>query len=180
MKEAIDASLDHLRPWLPWVAGEPQDVAAKVELLRGFRGKFDLGQNYVYGIFDLGESLVIGGTGLHRRVGPDAFEIGYWIRGDHINRGLATEVAAALTKVAFEIYEVHRVEIHCDPQNVCSAAVPRKLGYTHEATLRRRGRRADGSYRDTMVWTLFRDDYPQSRAAGAAIEAFDVVENRIL
>ena len=55
---------------------------------------------------------------------------------DHINQGLAPETAAALTKVAFEVNEVNRVEIQCDPNNMRSAAVPRKLGFVHEATLR--------------------------------------------
>jgi hypothetical protein len=34
LKEAIDASLDHLHPWLPWVENEPEPVAAKVQRLR--------------------------------------------------------------------------------------------------------------------------------------------------
>ena len=64
--------------------------------------------------------------------GPEALE------SYHDGQGLATEVSAALTRVAFEIDQVDRVEIHCEPQNVRSAAVPRKLGYQHEATLARR------------------------------------------
>jgi len=180
LKEAIDSSLDHLRPWMPWAENEPEDVSAKIDRIRRFRGRFDLGEEFVYGIFDLDETIVIGGTGLHRRVGPDAFEIGYWIRADQVNRGLATEVSAALTKVAFEIQGVNRVEIHCDPNNLRSAAVPRKLGYTHEATLRDRIRLPDGSYRDSMIWTLLRRDYPRSEAASANIEAFDVLDKRVL
>mgnify|MGYP006158626091 CR=1 FL=1 len=34
--------------------------------------------------------------------------------------------------------QIDRVEIHCDPANVRSASVPRKLGFRHEATLHRR------------------------------------------
>lgn len=37
---------------MPWAEQEPTDVEAKVQLLRGFRGKFDLGQDFTYGIFD--------------------------------------------------------------------------------------------------------------------------------
>ena len=54
LKEAIDSSLDHLRPWMPWARHEPQTLAEKVELLREFRGQFDLGANSVYAIFDSG------------------------------------------------------------------------------------------------------------------------------
>src|SRR5690625_3671858 len=96
LKEAIDVSIDHLRPWMPWVENEPEALSAKVERLRRFRGNFDLGVDFVYGIFDAGESRVIGGTGLHTRIGAGALEIGYWIRADEINRGFATEATAAL------------------------------------------------------------------------------------
>ncbi len=180
LKEAVDASLDHLKPWMPWAEQEPTDVEAKVQVLRGFRGKFDLGQDFTYGIFDADERQVIGGTGLHTRLGKGALEIGYWIRADHINRGLATEVAAALTRAAFQAYDVNRVEIHCDPQNVRSAAVPRKLGFTHEATLRQRVPGSGGQLRDEMIWTLLRSDYPESPAARCQIKAYDAIGGRII
>jgi RimJ/RimL family protein N-acetyltransferase len=181
IKAAIDASLDHLRPWMPWAAGEPQDLQAKIGLLRHFRGQFDLGRDFVYGVFRRDEGEVLGGTGLHARAGTrasdsrDSLEIGYWIHAAHINQGLATEAAAALTRVAFQVHQVDRVEIHCDPANLRSAAVPKKLGYVHEATLRRRTQTADGEHRDAMIWTLFAQAYPGSAAAAAEIEAFDAM-----
>lgn len=180
LKAAIDASLEHLRPWMPWAEQEPEDLAAKVERLRRWRGKFDLDHDFVYGVFDRDETTVLGGTGLHTRVGEGAREIGYWIHADHINQSLATEAAAALTRVAFEIDGVTRVEIHCDPRNVRSAAVPRKLGFVHEATLRQRKIGADGELRDTMIWTLLHREYGSSASADAEIEAFDATGQPIL
>jgi hypothetical protein len=47
LKEAVDSSIDHLLPWMPWAAGEPQTLDEKVRLLRRFRGQFDLGQDFV-------------------------------------------------------------------------------------------------------------------------------------
>ncbi len=181
VKEAIDASLDHLRPWMPWAAYEPEELQKKIERLRQFRAKFDLGEDFIYGIFNREETCVLGGTGLHTRIGPNAREIGYWIHKDYINQGLATEVSAALTKVAFEIDRLGRVEIHMAVDNARSAAVPRKLGYTCEATLRRRLLPTEGSgYRDEWIWTLFADEYPNSPAAAAQIEAFDAIGRRLL
>lgn len=179
-KRAIDASLEHLRPWMPWAADEPQDLSVKIERLRRWRGKFDLGQDFVYGVFSLDETEVRGSSGLHTRVGERAREIGYWIHVDHINKGLATEVAAALTKVAFEIDEVARVEIHCDPRNVRSAAVARKLGFVHEATLRHRTTDAQGEWKDSMIWTLLAEEYERSVAREAEIKAYDAADRRIL
>lgn len=173
MKEAIDASIEHLRPWMPWAHNEPTELEVKINLMRRFRGEFDLGQNFVYGIFNADESRVIGGTGLHPRLGPRALEIGYWIRVDAINQGYASESSAALTQVGFVVHGVDRMEIHCDVANVRSAAVPQKLGYGHEANLRRRVYNEAGVAHDTMVWTMFRDEYQGSPAAALHCEAFD-------
>jgi RimJ/RimL family protein N-acetyltransferase len=177
---AITESLDHLHPWMPWALQEPESVEAKAKRLRQFRSRFDADQDYFYGILDPDETEVLGGTGLHTRIGEGAREIGYWIHVRHVGRGYATEVAAALTRVAFEVDEVRRVEIHCAPENVPSAAVPRKLGYTHDATLRRRLPEPDGTLRDTMIWSLFREEYPGSPAAALEVAAFDALDQRIL
>ncbi len=181
LKEAVDSSLDHLRPWMPWARFEPQSLEEKVMLLRGFRGRFDLGQDFVYGAFSRDGSDVVGGTGLHTRVGEGALEIGYWIRASRIGEGLATELSAALTRVAFEVCEVDRVEIRVDPSNERSVAIPRKLGYREEARLRRRLPAGEnGELRDVLVFTLFRDGYSGSLSAVAPVEAFDAVGTRVL
>jgi RimJ/RimL family protein N-acetyltransferase len=180
LKAAIDASLEHLRPWMPWTEDEPEGLEAKIERLRSFRGAFDLSQDFTYGIFNLDEETVLGGTGLHARAGKDAREVGYWIHVDYINQGLATEVAAALTKVAFEIDEVARVEIHCDPRNVRSAAVPRKLGFVHEATLRQRTIGSNGEWRDSMIWSMVVEEYERAAPSRVEIEAYDAAGRRIL
>jgi len=179
LKAAIDQSLDHLKPWMPWAHGEPEELQKKIDLLRVFRGNFDLDKDYVYGIFNPEESAVLGGTGLHTRRGEDIREIGYWIHVDYINRGLATESSAALVKVAFEIDGVKRVEIHCDPENERSVAIPRKLGFSHETTLRE-AKESLGGLRDEMVWSLPREGYPDSPASKAEIEAFDVLGRRLV
>jgi RimJ/RimL family protein N-acetyltransferase len=179
IREAIAESREHLLPFMPWASDEPQSVEQKVELMRRFRGLFDRGEDYVYGIFDRDESRVVGGTGLHTRLKDNALEIGYWLHKDFINQGLVTESTAALTKVAFEIYHVERVEIHCAVENLASAAVPRKLGYVHEATRRRMGF-AYGKTCDSMIWTLFADEYPATPCAAAKIKAFDIIGKQLL
>jgi RimJ/RimL family protein N-acetyltransferase len=179
LQTAISQSLDHLRPWMPWADSEPEELQVKIERLRRFRGLFDLGQDFIYAIFNADETLVLGGTGLHTRIGADAREIGYWMHKDYLNQGLATEASAALTRVAFEIDRVQRVEIHCDPTNVRSAAVPRKLGFSHDGTLRRRVPFLEEVPRDSMIWSLFADEYPTSPASTADITAYDVVGRRL-
>jgi len=180
LKAAIDESLAELRPWMPWAKHEPGDLESKVQLLRKWRAAFDLNQDFVYGIFSPDEAQALGSTGLHTRAGEGALEIGYWVRTSQAGRGLATEASAALTKVAFEVHGVDRVQIHCDPANERSTSVARKLGFTHEATLRRRGVTSDSTRRDLMLWTMFRDEYSRSALPEAEVEAFDVMGRRLL
>lgn len=125
---AIVASLDHLRPWMAWIAKEPCTVEDRRGLIRRWRSEWEQGGDCVVGAFR--DDAVVGSAGLHRRVGPQALEIGYWIHADHIRRGYATEVAAALTSAAFELPDIERVEIHHDKANIASGGVPRRLGFS--------------------------------------------------
>jgi RimJ/RimL family protein N-acetyltransferase len=175
LTRAVEESLDHLRPWMPWIKGEPKSLEDRVAYMRSMRAEFDTDEQYVYGVFDRDEKKVLGGSGLHRRIGPRALEIGYWVHAAHVGQGLATELAAALTRVGFAVNEALRMEIHCDPANVRSAAVPRKLGYRHDATLRGHLVRDDGTLRDTMVWTMQAGELAASAAAAVETHAFDAL-----
>ena len=178
LKEAVDSSLDHLRPWMPWAHEDPQPLEAKVELLRGFRGRFDLGQDFVYGIFPADESEALGGTGLHSRRGEGVFEIGYWIRASRVGEGLGTEATAALTRVGFEVCAIDRIEIRVDPANEASLAIPRKLGFVEEGTLRGVLHGPDGSpgQNDSVVFALLRGEFERD----VELKAFDAVGEQVL
>jgi RimJ/RimL family protein N-acetyltransferase len=175
LKEAIDESIEHLRPWMPWAHQEPQTLDEKIALLRHFRGEFDLGTNYVYGIFARDGSRVVGGSGLHPRVGEGALEIGYWIRASEVGQGLTTEAVAALTQAGFAWCEVDRIEIRVDPENEPSLAIPRKLGYVEEGTLRRRQLPFvhGAPRRDLVVFSLLAEELAGSPAAGVDFVAYD-------
>ena len=126
---AIVANTEHLRPWMPWIALEPQTVDQRVELIARWEREWEQGGDVVLGVFLDGE--VVGSTGLHRRIGPDGLEIGYWIDRGHVGQGLATRVSRLLTTAAFAVPGIVVVEIPCDDANHASARVPRKLGFTY-------------------------------------------------
>ena len=128
LSAAILASVDHLRPWMPWAADEPIGAEARRALIEHWNDEWEAGGDLVVGIFLADE--VVGGSGLHRRRGPHGLEIGYWVHIDHTRSGYATEVAAALATTAFAVEAVDRVEIHHDKANVASAGVPRRLGFS--------------------------------------------------
>ena len=182
LKDAIDTSLDHLRAWMPWAHDEPQTLDDKVDLLRLFRGRFDAGEDFVYGVFSADESEAVGGSGLHTRAGEGAFEIGYWIRLSAVGRGLATEVVSALTLVAFAVCKVDRVEVRVDPENERSLRIPRRLGFVEEARLRRRlPARAPGRPRsDSLVFSMFEAEFEASAVAETAVAAYDAAGRKLI
>jgi RimJ/RimL family protein N-acetyltransferase len=153
-KQALDSSLVQLREWIPWALDEPSSLDVLEERLSRFHSDFVSGGDALYAILDPLEREVLGGVGLYRRVGQGAVEIGYWIRSDLTGRGLATRAAAELTDVARSLSDVSRVEIHCDPRNGASVAIPRKLGYRHRETRRDGSQWPDGNKRDLMIWEL--------------------------
>ncbi|MFI5776254.1 GNAT family N-acetyltransferase [Nocardia sp. NPDC051570] len=131
--EAITASFDHLRPW--W-----SDSLIELATLDGQRV---YGRNaehwpttsgdYRYGIFDHHDT-VLGGINLQDRLGSGAIELGYWCHVAHTGHGVITRAAAALTELALALPGIDRVEIHCDVNNLRSAAVPRRLGFRLDRT----------------------------------------------
>ena len=181
LKEAIDSSLDHLRPWMPWAQAEPQPLEQKVELLRTFRGEFDLGRNFGYGVFEPDESRVLGGAGLHPRGGLGSLEIGYWIRADAIGRGLATEVTAVLTRAGIEKCGLARVDIQVDPANERSLRIPRKLRFVEEGTLRSRlePHEPGGPRRDSVMFTMLADELAGSSCLEYAYRAYDALGSEL-
>ncbi len=174
LKNSVDESLEHLSPWMPWAKFEPQTIQEKVNLIRMFRGNFDLGKDYTYGIFNKREDVLIGGTGLHNRLDGNAREIGYWINVNHINKGYATESVRALLKVGFEIENLERIEIHCTTENIRSSKVPEKIGFTHEATLKKRIENDGSPNEDKMIWTIFKDEYLESGLSEFTVNAYDI------
>jgi RimJ/RimL family protein N-acetyltransferase len=125
---AVNASLEHLRLWMPWAAAEPLEPSLADFIARSVVG-FEGAQNFSYAAWDDATSSLVGGAGLHPRCGPGSIEIGYWVRDGWLHRGIATAVAGGLTSAALSMPGIEEVHIHCDEANVASAAVPRRLGF---------------------------------------------------
>jgi len=163
MAAATGAEAHHLRQWLEWAKQEPQSVAAKRQFIEESGLAYLRRESAVYGLFSPDEKLW-GSIGFHHRIGRGASEIGYWMRRSHLNQGLVTEAAGALTWIGFHLMNLRRVEIHCDPANLASARVPAKLGYGLHTILRNQVKDMKLPVRDTMVWAIGRDSWPADTA----------------
>jgi RimJ/RimL family protein N-acetyltransferase len=177
LKAAVDSSIDHLLPWMPWARFEPQSVEDKVELCRMFRGQFDLDQNYVYGIFSSDETEQLGGSGFHKRANEGSLEIGYWVAASALGRGIATEVTAVQTRAGFELAGLDRIDIQVEPENERSIAIPRKLGFREDGRLRRRleAHEEGGPARDSVVFSMLREELEGSPCLQYDYAAYDAV-----
>lgn len=125
---AIAESIEHLRPWMSWIAAEPRSLHEREATIAQWEKERRAGGDMVFGMF-IG-AVVVGGCGLHRRLGPKGLEIGYWVHAAHVRRGYAARAAEMLTSAAFSFPEIELVEIHCDRENHASQRVPQKLGFT--------------------------------------------------
>lgn len=156
--DAVRSSFAELQQWMDWAQTMPTRVEQREALSRG-QSAFDAGTDFAYLFRETPTGVLVGGGGVHRRVGPGAVEIGYWVRSDRHNRGYATTAARAMTDAAFaNLPDVERVEIHMDCANVASARVPEKLGYRLIRT-EEREKLALGHTGRGYVWQARRDEW---------------------
>lgn len=162
--EAIEESREHLRPWMPWV-GEHKSPDDSEAYARRAQARWMLRDDLPVGFWERVTGRYLGGSGLHR-IDWDvpSFEIGYWIRASAEGKGFVTEAVRLLCGLAFETLGANRVFIRCDSRNGRSAAVPRRLGFVHEATLRNDARSLSGDLRDTFSFSMTPEDYATLKA----------------
>ncbi|MFD5184788.1 GNAT family N-acetyltransferase [Streptomyces sp. NPDC058372] len=153
----IDASLDHLRPWMPWASEQsPERTRA---FLADCDPLWEAGDAYNYAITTPPDGTLTGSCSLYRAPegSPAARLLGYWLHPAATGRGLATRAAAALVTEAFTTLPgVAHVEIAHDAANTASAAVPRRLGFTEHRRQPTPPPRAAGDSGTDVVWRIER------------------------
>lgn len=156
---AIHESRGHLTPWLPWVR-HVHTIADAQAFVARTRTRWRRRTDLAMGIFARNGGHLLGGCTLHPHDWSlRTFEIGYWLRSTATGRGHAAETVQVLTRFAFEGLKANRVEIRVDPRNAKSRAVPERLGFVYEGTLRRSAPGANGEPADRMIFALIPDDY---------------------
>ena len=159
VRNAALESQAELKQWLPWAVDIPDEEEYEVKIREG-NVRWLLREDLWMMIFLKGTNTLIGGSGLHR-IDWDVpkFEIGYWVATAYAGNGYITEAVEAITAFAFETLAAARVEIRCDENNTRSAAIPRRLGFVHEGTLRRDARHhLTKALRNTMVFSKIKED----------------------
>ena len=68
-----------------------------------------------------------------------------------------------LLSCAFDALRVGRVELKTDVRNLRSQRAIARLGARYEGTLRRHKRRADGTVRDSVLFSIIAEDWPAAK-----------------
>jgi RimJ/RimL family protein N-acetyltransferase len=122
----IEESVDHLRPWEPWVAAHSAHNTR--EILAKFESRWASGDVYNYAIAK--DGTLVGMCQSSRGPEPGSRRIGYWLHPAATGRGIATRATAAMVAEMFALPDVEYLEIAHDLANIHSAGIPRRLGFT--------------------------------------------------
>ena len=150
----VAASLEHIRPWMPWAKGNYSLLSAKTFLADEPVG-WATGADLAFALLTA-DGVHAGAAGMHRRIGPGGIEIGYWLHPAYTGQGLATQAASLLTGAAFELPDVDRVEIHHDAANDRSAAIPKRLGFV-EISRAPREKQMPAEVGVEVIWRMTRE-----------------------
>lgn len=179
--EAVTSSGNHLDGFFsPPAEDGPPPREVHLGQIRRFRGSFDLDQDRSWAVLSSDGGRFLGDVCLLLRAGIAAREVGYWLRRDAVGQGFATEMAAAAIRTAFELDRVSRVDLLCGVKNEASAAVARRLGFTLEGRLRDRQLAPHHRRGDLLCFTMLATEYPGSPAQAVPIEAFDLLDRRLM
>jgi ribosomal-protein-serine acetyltransferase len=154
--KVVDRNRAYLREWLPWVdATNAEDDT--LSFIRSMRDQFANNQSITAGIWQ--RDRFIGTIGVHKinRLHHKA-ELGYWLDQAFQGRGIMTDVCRVMITHLFTELDLNRVEIHCGTGNAKSIAVPRRLKFALEGTLREAGF-SKGQFHDLYVFGMLRKDW---------------------
>ncbi|MCY0920628.1 GNAT family protein [Streptomyces sp. H27-G5] len=95
----------------------------------------------------------------------ERLEIGWtWYGRAHWRSAVNTETKLLLMTHAFEELGMGRVQLKTDHMNLRSQAAIARLGARREGVLRRHRRRPDGTWRDTVYFSLLAEEWPDAKA----------------
>lgn len=129
-----DANRTYLREWLPWLDAT-NEPAVTQNFIRSTLQQFADNLGFVASIlYNLDMVGVIGFNRLdwQNRIG----DIGYWLAESHQGKGIMTASCKTIIHHAFTALKLNRLVIYCASENQRSRAIPERLGFVHEGTVR--------------------------------------------
>jgi ribosomal-protein-serine acetyltransferase len=152
----VDRDREYLREWLPWVDSTLRQEDS-LSFIRASLEQFASNSGFAAGVWWNEQFVGVVGTHkidwLNRKV-----ELGYWLGKSFQGQGIMTDASrAAVTHLLVEM-DLNRVTIQCATGNAKSCAIPRRLGFSLEGTLRD-GQLLNGRYEDLLMFAMLRRDW---------------------
>lgn len=156
----------------------PKTNAAMRAYVQSALAAWQLGQALPFAIIRRNDGKILGSTrfaNIERwpwpeehpeaaRTTPDVCEIGYtWLARSAIRSGVNTQAKRLLLAHAFERWHVHRVALRTDVRNARSRAAIERIGARFDGVLRRDRPGADGSLRDSAMYSIIGSEWPEVR-----------------
>ncbi len=119
-----------------------------------------------FAIVDLASGAVAGSTRyLDVRPEHGGLEIGWtWVAPRFQRTAINTECKYLLLGYAFETLGMERVQLKTDILNEKSQRAIERIGGVREGVLRKHQRRRDGTLRDTVMYSIVREEWPGVKA----------------
>ena len=152
----MDRARESVDQWISW-ASRSTDLASATATLQRYADLLARGEGRILGIW-LDGVLVGGVRAFNVDAGSGLGEVGCWLEPAGAGRGLITKAAGRLIDWLVVERAIYRVEWHCRPDNVASSNVARRLGMTHEGTLRANFPWQGVRY-DSQVWAVLAPDW---------------------
>jgi RimJ/RimL family protein N-acetyltransferase len=148
--------------WGGGPAGFRADYGEWAEFVRGY---LRWGSELVYGVRRASSGALVGTTTLEvLDLRNESAHIGWTAYAPEVwGTGVNAETKLLVLGHAFA-HGFGRVQLQADVLNERSRAAILRLGATFEGVQRRMQQRADGSWRDTAVYSVLADDWPSVRA----------------
>jgi ribosomal-protein-serine acetyltransferase len=153
----IEKNRTFLDYWMDWV-DEVKSVDTVHAMSEHMIKNWDDKKSFTYVVLKKNSGEIIGniGTGSFEW-DCDSTKIGYWLSEDEMGNGYMTEATKLLEDALFEM-GINRIGIDCNPNNKKSCAIPIRLSYMLEGTLRQ-FRVHHGEYQDALLYSKLREEW---------------------
>ncbi|HWI47762.1 MAG TPA: GNAT family protein [Rummeliibacillus sp.] len=152
---ASQAIVCQYQPWGPNTEIESQAFVTQVVM----DAKQDRRTRFVFAIIEKEHGEMIGAGEINIRDFQNREgEIGYIVNPDYWGKGIATETAKLLIEFGFCQLNLHRIFATCDPRNMASAKILKKIGMIQEGRIRE-DLLLETGWRDSFLYSILEHEW---------------------
>lgn len=155
-----DQNREYLREWLPWLdftrhVSDTHSFIASV--MQGWAEGTQLHTTLFY------QDKMVGVIGFNRiKASIQTGYVGYWLAQSANGKGLMTQATQAFLTLGFDELDLKKIEIACAVGNQKSRAIPERLGFKTEGTIRQ----AEKLYEqvvDHVIYGMLKSEYLENQ-----------------